>query len=75
MSSSRAAPDRARAGREIPELARCLGNNRKEVITELDIGHTVHESEYSATKRGAVIGDGDVRWQEVLAACEKVGGA
>jgi len=47
---------------EIPWDIFCQ-NTRKEVITQLDIGHTVHESEYSATKRGAVIGDGDVKWQ------------
>jgi sugar phosphate isomerase/epimerase len=77
---------------EIPWDIFC-GNTRKDVITQLDIGHTVnagadpaavlkrypgraktvHVSEYSATKRGAVIGEGDVKWQEVLAACEKVG--
>jgi sugar phosphate isomerase/epimerase len=36
---------------------------------------SVHVKEYSATKHDALIGDGDVKWQEVLAACETVGGA
>jgi sugar phosphate isomerase/epimerase len=78
---------------EIPWDIFCQ-NTSKDVITQLDIGHTVHAgsdpaavlkryrgraktvhvSDYSATKRGALIGDGDVKWQEVLAACEKVGG-
>jgi len=69
-------------------------NTDKDLITQLDIGHTVHAgadpaaylkrypkraktvhvSDYSATKRGALIGEGDVKWPEVLAACEKVGG-
>ena len=35
---------------------------------------TVHVKEFSPTKRDALIGDGEVKWPEVLAACEKVGG-
>jgi sugar phosphate isomerase/epimerase len=35
---------------------------------------TVHVTEWSATKKDALIGDGEVKWKEVLAACEKVAG-
>jgi sugar phosphate isomerase/epimerase len=35
---------------------------------------TVHIKEYSASKRDALIGEGDVNWKEFFAACESVGG-
>jgi sugar phosphate isomerase/epimerase len=35
---------------------------------------SVHVKEYSATKHDALIGDGEVKWQDVLTACETVGG-
>jgi len=35
---------------------------------------TVHIKEYSATKRDAIIGEGDINWKEFFAACEGVGG-
>ncbi len=35
---------------------------------------TVHIKEHSATKRDAIIGEGDVKWKEFFDACEKVGG-
>ena len=35
---------------------------------------TVHVKDYSPTKRDALIGDGDVKWKEVLATCQTVGG-
>lgn len=35
---------------------------------------TVHLKEYSATKKDAVIGEGDMKWAEVLKACETTGG-
>jgi sugar phosphate isomerase/epimerase len=35
---------------------------------------SVHVKEYSATKHDALIGEGEVKWQEVLSACETVGG-
>ncbi len=35
---------------------------------------TVHIKEHSATKRGALIGQGDINWKEFFAACEGVGG-
>ncbi len=35
---------------------------------------TVHVKEYNANKKDALIGDGAVKWPEVLEACEGVGG-
>lgn len=35
---------------------------------------TVHVKEHSATKRDALIGEGDVKWKEFFEACESVGG-
>jgi sugar phosphate isomerase/epimerase len=35
---------------------------------------TVHVKEYSPTKKDAVVGEGEVKWKEVLKACEKFGG-
>jgi len=35
---------------------------------------TVHLKEYSATNDHALIGDGDVRWDEVFTLCEGIGG-
>ncbi len=35
---------------------------------------TVHLKEYSATNDQALIGEGDVRWDEVFALCEGIGG-
>ncbi|MGI8959082.1 MAG: sugar phosphate isomerase/epimerase family protein [Bryobacteraceae bacterium] len=35
---------------------------------------SVHVKESSATKHDALIGDGDVKWRDVLTACETVGG-
>ncbi|MGA2172471.1 MAG: sugar phosphate isomerase/epimerase [Sedimentisphaerales bacterium] len=35
---------------------------------------TVHIKEYSATNYKALIGEGDVKWKDVLAACESVAG-
>jgi len=35
---------------------------------------TVHVKEFSATKKDAVIGEGDVKWPEVLQACATAGG-
>jgi sugar phosphate isomerase/epimerase len=35
---------------------------------------TVHLKEYSATNNKALIGEGDVKWKEVFAACESAGG-
>lgn len=35
---------------------------------------TVHLKEYSAKNNKALIGEGDVKWKDVLAACESVGG-
>jgi sugar phosphate isomerase/epimerase len=35
---------------------------------------TVHLKEYSATNNKALIGEGDVKWKDVLAACESTGG-
>jgi sugar phosphate isomerase/epimerase len=35
---------------------------------------TVHLKEYSATNDKALIGEGDVKWQDVFAACESIGG-
>jgi sugar phosphate isomerase/epimerase len=35
---------------------------------------TVHVKEYSPTKKDAIVGDGEVKWKEVLKACETVGG-
>jgi len=35
---------------------------------------TVHLKEHSATKRDAIIGEGDMNWKEFFAACESVGG-
>jgi sugar phosphate isomerase/epimerase len=35
---------------------------------------SVHVKEYSPSKRDALIGDGEVKWSEVLPACEGVGG-
>ncbi|HVX67974.1 MAG TPA: sugar phosphate isomerase/epimerase [Bryobacteraceae bacterium] len=69
------------------------GHTRKQVVTQLDIGHavhagqdpaavlkkypgralTVHVKEYSATKKDVLVGDGDVKWDEVFRACETVG--
>jgi sugar phosphate isomerase/epimerase len=35
---------------------------------------SVHVKEHSATKHDALIGDGEVKWQDVLTACETIGG-
>jgi sugar phosphate isomerase/epimerase len=36
---------------------------------------TVHVKDFSATKKGGdVVGEGDIKWKEVLQACEKTGG-
>jgi sugar phosphate isomerase/epimerase len=35
---------------------------------------TVHLKEYSATNDKALIGEGDVRWQEIFELCETIGG-
>jgi len=35
---------------------------------------TVHLKEYSATNKNALIGEGDMPWQEIFALCETVGG-
>jgi sugar phosphate isomerase/epimerase len=35
---------------------------------------SVHVKEYSATSHNALIGDGEVKWQDVLTACETAGG-
>ena len=35
---------------------------------------TVHVKESSATNRAALVGEGDVKWPEVFAACEGVAG-
>ncbi len=35
---------------------------------------TIHLKEYSATNKKALIGEGDVKWQEVFAICESTGG-
>jgi sugar phosphate isomerase/epimerase len=35
---------------------------------------TVHIKEFSKTKRDALVGEGEVKWPEVFAACEKVAG-
>lgn len=35
---------------------------------------TVHIKEHSATRRDAIIGEGDVKWREFFEACESVGG-
>jgi len=35
---------------------------------------TIHLKEYSATKKGALIGEGDANWKEVFRLCESVGG-
>lgn len=69
-------------------------NTRKDVITQLDVGHilragadpiaiikrypgralTVHIKEYSKTKKDALIGEGEVPWQELFKQLEKRGG-
>jgi len=35
---------------------------------------TIHLKEYSATNKKAILGEGDVNWQEVFTLCETVGG-
>lgn len=35
---------------------------------------TVHLKEWSATKKDAIMGEGDVKWDEVFAICESTGG-
>ena len=35
---------------------------------------TIHLKEYSATNNKALIGEGDVKWQEIFAVCESTGG-
>ena len=35
---------------------------------------TVHVKEYSSTKKDAIVGEGEVKWKEVLPLCEKIGG-
>jgi sugar phosphate isomerase/epimerase len=35
---------------------------------------TVHLKEWSSTRKDAVVGEGDVKWPQVLQACETVGG-
>ena len=36
--------------------------------------HTVHQKEYSKTKKDALIGEGDTDWQRLFDLCESVGG-
>lgn len=77
---------------ELPWDTFC-GHTRKQVVTQLDIGHvvnagqdpvaflkkypgralTVHVKEYSATKKDVLVGDGDVKWDEVFRTCETAG--
>jgi len=35
---------------------------------------TVHLKEYSATNKNAIIGEGDIPWEELLTLCETIGG-
>jgi len=35
---------------------------------------TVHLKEYSATNKNAIIGEGDIDWEELLTLCETIGG-
>jgi sugar phosphate isomerase/epimerase len=35
---------------------------------------TVHVKDYSPTNKAFMLGDGEVKWKEVLPACEKIGG-
>jgi sugar phosphate isomerase/epimerase len=35
---------------------------------------TIHLKEYSATNKNAVIGEGDIPWEELLTLCETIGG-
>ncbi|MBN1975670.1 MAG: sugar phosphate isomerase/epimerase [Sedimentisphaerales bacterium] len=71
-----------------------FGNNSKDIIIQLDIGHclrgggdpvevikkypgravTVHVKDYGDTAVKDVVGDGNVKWKEVLQACKDIGG-
>ena len=35
---------------------------------------TVHLKEYSATNKNAILGEGDIPWEELLTLCETIGG-
>jgi sugar phosphate isomerase/epimerase len=35
---------------------------------------TVHLKEYSATNKNAIVGEGDIPWEELLNLCETIGG-
>ncbi len=56
-------PDRDGGGHAAPYLRQYPGR-----------ATTIHVKEYSATNENALIGEGDVDWNEIFGLCESIGG-